>query len=355
MKILQLTSSLAIGGVTSVVSNLSHELKKFHEITIGCYKPYTNQVSIDTTGMKVVTYNAIHDFYIDVKHQQYDVIHFHVMLKTGILACVAHNASPRSVLVSHSHWSQYNKSGLVFNVYECISRYLIHRYIQIKIGCSDLAGKYLYPKDSFYTINNAINPIKFEFDPTNRAIIRESFGLTNAYVVGYVGQFNTVKNIPFLIESIRKARINNPNIVLMLVGGPMNDSVESLLKNNSWIVTAGLVNDAFRYYSAFDLFCLSSLWEGMPMVAIEAQANGLHCLLTDTITRLLNVNDHVTYLPLDSDQWADRIVDCSNHSETIRCDLISGSTFDIVVFSKHIEKLYFKGMNGDDVRCKDFD
>ena len=340
MKILQLTSSLAIGGVTSVVSNLSHELMKNHEVTIGCYKPYTDEITIDTDGLTIVRYDSITDYYWDIKHKQYDVIHFHVMLKSGVLAMIAHMVSPHTVLVCHSHWSQYNKSGLVFSCYESLSRFLIHRYIDLKLGCSDLAGQYLYPNGQFITVNNAINSEKFAFNETYRSELRMKYHLENCFVVGYVGQFNTVKNIPFLIQSVLKARESNPKIYLMLVGGPMNEVVKPYIDQYEWIISTGLVTDAYRYYSAFDCFALSSLWEGMPMVALEAQANGLWCLLSDTITRLLNIDNRILYLALDIDRWANQIAILANSEDQSRTNHVSNSIFDVKEFSKIIEQLY---------------
>lgn len=343
MKILQLTSSLAIGGVTSVVSNLSHALMHDYDVTIGCYKPNTDEITIDTDGLTIKHYSGIKDFYDDVKSSHYDVIHFHVMLKSGILALIAHLASKDTLLVTHAHSSQYNKKGLVFKVYEGMNRDLIHRYVNLKLGCSDLAGNYLYPKDEFITVNNAIDSSKFTFDPNNREVIRNQLGFTKAdFVVGYVGQFNTVKNIPFLIEAVHKARNKDPNIKLLLVGGPMNDVVKPYVEQYSWIKTTGLVTDTYRYYSAFDCFALSSLWEGMPMVALEAQANGLKCCLTDTITHLLNVDNLVEFLPLEIHSWSDKFIQLACSDLSNRSNRIQNTSFDVQVFSKRIEELYIK-------------
>ena len=345
MKILQLTSSLAIGGVTSVVSNLSHALVHDHDVTIGCYKPYTDEITIDTDGLTIKHYSGIKDFYDDVKASQYDVIHFHVMLKSGILAFIAHLASKDTLLVTHSHWSQYNKSGFVFKFYESTSRFLIHRYVDLKLGCSDLAGDYLYLKDNFITVNNAIDSSKFAFDLNNREVTRNRLDFArDDFVIGYVGQFNTVKNIPFLIEAVHKAKNKNPNIKLLLVGGPMNDVVKPYIEQYSWIKTTGLVNDTYRYYSAFDCFALSSLWEGMPMVALEAQANGLKCCLTDTITHLLNVDNSVEFLPLEIDAWSDKFIQLTCSDLSNRGNRIQNTSFDVQVFSKKIEELYIKNL-----------
>ena len=341
MKILQLTSSLSMGGVTTVVSNLANELGNEHVVTIGCYRPQTKDIFCELNNISVVFYDGIFDYIADIRKNKYDVVHFHVMLKTGLLALLTYIFSRKSLIVSHSHSSSYTKNGLLFTVYRWISLILIRLFVKVRLACSELAGQYLYPWTSFIVIHNAIDARHFSFDARAREEIRRRFDLVQNYVVGFVGQFNDVKNLPFLIDVIDIVHRSCPEIALLMVGGPINDEISRLVKEKSYIHFAGLVNDSYLYYSAFDCFCLCSLWEGMPMVAIEAQANGLHCILSDSITTEVNIDGHVDFLPLNINQWVEHIVQLKNEVDKMsRCNVAIKTEFDIKVFGSKILSLY---------------
>lgn len=217
-------------------------------------------------------------------------------------------------------------------------------------ACSRLAAEWLYadriPGKKIKIVNNAVDVRKFKFDQQKRRNIREKLGWENELVIGHVGRFSYQKNHEFLIKTFREITKMNESIRLVLIGkGPLENDIRSMAECCNLmdkVHFAGACDNVNDWLQAMDIFALPSRFEGLPIVAIEAQASGLQCILSDTITKETALTNNISFLPLDVPAWKDRILmekinekKRSQYAEQVR---LAG--YDIHEYIKTLENMY---------------
>ncbi len=258
-------------------------------------------------------------------NEQYDVIHAHTMFNSG-WAMLAGKRCKVPVRIAHSH-SICNKSSrsIVQSIYERLMRKLICRYATAFVACGNNAGEWLYGKQCFaqkgILLLNGINTDLFSFSEENRHKIREKLNWRDSFIIGHVGHLETVKNQAFLIELMPEILKRNRNAKLLLLGEGkdremLTSKIEKLgLQANALL--AGNVSNVADYLSAMDVLAFPSLYEGTPLALIEAQTNGLPCIVSDQIPRDVFLTDIIQALPLQNafSVWIDAIL-TSQHVKT---------------------------------------
>lgn len=192
---------------------------------------------------------------------------------------------------------------------------LIKRYATDLFACGEEAGRWMFGTDDFKVIRNCIDVDAYAFDRVVREDARRELGISaDAPVVGHVGRFDAVKNHSFLLDVFAELLKEMPNAVLLLAGDgslrpEMEDKARKLGIGGS-VKFLGIRSDVPRLMQAMDCFVMPSLYEGLPMVLVEAQATGLPCLISDGIPRDCDIaNGSVERESLDSgtEDWAGRI------------------------------------------------
>ena len=192
-------------------------------------------------------------------------------------------------------------------------------------------------------INNAIDLDKFKYSEKLRKEKRKELGIKDdTLVIGHIGRFVTQKNHTFLIDIFNELHKENKDSLLMLVGqGPLQyeikEKVKSLGLENS-VLFLGQRDDVNRLYQAMDVFCLPSLYEGLPVVGVEAQANGLLCILSDEMTKETKVLNSTVFLSLNktASEWANSILnDFKNYKNHDTKDEVSKYGFNIKLEQKN--------------------
>lgn len=245
-----------------------------------------------------------------------------------------------------------NSSGIKGYVMHHIGRLLYQKYIDTMISPSDLAAQYTFGKRAYKAgkvniLHNAVDMSVFKYDADERSRIRSEFGISeDTLLLGHVGRFMTQKNHGFLIEVFGEVLKKKSNSVLMLVGsGELQEEVKTkaeALGISDNIIFAGVRSDVSSVLSAMDVFVFPSLFEGMPNTVIEAQATGLLCIVSDTITKEADITDLVKYLPIDNPtDWAEYIcsLDVSERKDT-KQDFIDNK-YDIESSAKEFVELVF--------------
>lgn len=201
-----------------------------------------------------------------------------------------------------------------------LGRILYNRYVDVKIAPSDLAASYTFGKREYRSgkvsiLHNAVDLEVFYFDDVYRSIVRKELGIPDSIkVVGHVGRFAEQKNHMFLADVFKAVHDLDSNTMLLLVGdGPLRSLFEEKIKKmglSEYVVFAGVRSDVPKLLSAMDVFAFPSFYEGMPNTVIEAQATGLPCVISDTITREADITGIVEYASLewDVDAWAKLVV-----------------------------------------------
>lgn len=248
------------------------------------------------------------------REERWPIVHSHV----NALSVFPLRAAKRAgvpVRIAHSH-STAGKGEAAKNAVKFVLKRFSNVYPTHRMACSRYAGEWLFGRGAeFEVVNNAIDLSRFAFDSEARARTRAGLGLAfNQLAVGHVGRFMPQKNHRFLIEAFAELVRLRPNSVLLLAGAGEDEAAA-----RGWVAELGVVDkvrflgqrdDVGKLYQAFDAFVLPSLYEGLPLVSVEAQAAGLPCFLSDRITREVDVTGAVRFLPIDDvSAWVDALAD----------------------------------------------
>ena len=209
-------------------------------------------------------------------------------------------------IVLHSHLT--SGSGLK-KLIHIINRIWINKATNVKLACSSPAGEWMFGEKSSYTIiPNAIDINRFRFNKNNRDTFRKKNGIDDkAIILGNVGRLHPVKNQLFLVDLLDYMVRKGEDAILLLVGdGDMRSTIiqkAERLNLKDRVILIGQTNEPYLYYSVMDCLVMPSLVEGFPITLVEAQANGIPCVVSDNITKETNITGHVQYVSL-SDNYS---------------------------------------------------
>lgn len=216
-----------------------------------------------------------------------------------------------------------------------------------RLACGIAAGKHLYGKREFKVMHNAIDTESFIFNNSLRIRKREELAIKNDEIlIGHVGRFNPQKNHKFIIEVLSKAISQNPNIKAVLVGdGYLQPEIQQLVFNfglSGKISFLGNRSDVNLLLQAFDVFLMPSLYEGLPVSVIEAQAAGLPCVLSNTIDKDCDITGNIQFLSLSQpiEEWCSAIDQASRTPRRdTRADIVKAG-YDVKENLKILLPLY---------------
>lgn len=281
-------------------------------------------------------------------HTEYKIIHGHVRSTASIYLSIAKKFGLKTIAHSHNISSGKGFSALVKNVLQFPIRFKVDQLF----ACSLEAGEWLFGKKAvksskFKIIKNAIDSKKYKFDLEKRKIVRDYYQLSDKYIIGHVGRFHNQKNHEFLIDMFNIVSKVRQDAVLMLVGdGELRDSITTKINKlnlEDKVLFTGARNDVHDLMQAMDIFVFPSLFEGLGMVVIEAQASGLRCIVSDNVPNEASITKLVERIPLKQDIWSQVIIGCSEEDRTIDySEQVRAKGYDIDSNAKEIEDYYFK-------------
>lgn len=173
-------------------------------------------------------------------------------------------------------------------------------------------GKKCIKKQKALILPNAIDVNVYKINNCFRKEIRSEFSITTENVIGHIGRFNAQKNHLFLLKAFSELlRLDSNSVLLLVGGGELENKVKEYAKElgiDRKVIFAGIRSDVPKLLNGMDIFAFPSLYEGMPNVIIEAQAASLPCVISNTITKEVNISGMVKFLPIDNPRlWADTI------------------------------------------------
>lgn len=331
IKILHITEKLQAAGIENFIMNTYRDIdrdkfsfdflimrdqKEFFDDeikTLGGSKYTINRMKIKNTLMRIVAESK--DLYKFLKEKNYDVIHIHSVTPLRVLfLSVAKLAGVKS-RIYHSHSAFIvDKEKLKLPVYELFRR--LFPYVGTHFfACSEAAANWMYPKkilssnDKIEVIYNGIDTEAYKFDVSSRNRIRKELKIEDKFVLGNTGRFLEQKNQSFLINLLSKL---DSDTVLILIGeGALLNEVKRKTQQmnlSNRVFFLGVRDDVREILSAIDLYVMPSLYEGLPVSAVEAQCSGLPCLLSKNITEEIELTDSVSFLSLDTESsWIEKI------------------------------------------------
>lgn len=327
IRVAQVIGMAVNGGVESCIMNYYRHIDKTKvqfDFLVESTSNIIDKDKIEAMGGKVIIippYTKIFKYIKELKRifkeGNYDIVHSN-MNALSVFTLFAAWLAKIKVRIAHSHSTTNKKEwkkNLIKNVLRPFSKVFATDYF----ACSELAGRWLFGNRNFNKgkvtiINNAIEVEKFLFNEEVRNQMRKELNIEDKFVVGHVGRFVEQKNHTFLIDIFYEVQKEKPESVLLLIGdGPLYNVIYQKVERLGIldkVIFAGGHKHPERYYQAMDVFVLPSLYEGLPVVGIEAQANALPCLFSDTITKEILVNDnvHLVELAMDSKKWANKIL-----------------------------------------------
>lgn len=281
-------------------------------------------------------------------HPEYRVIHGHMTNTASIYLPIA-KKSGITCRIAHSH-STKGKAGLLGIVTDLLQK-PVYKHSTDFFACSEGAKGWLYPKKLIDSgkvriLANAVDAKRFRFDPAVREKTRQELGLGSSLAVVSVARFRQEKNQIFLVEVLRELVKAGQDVVFVFAGdGPCEEQVKAKVKGYGLADHArflGMRTDVPDILQGADVFVLPSLFEGMPVTAIEAQAAGLPCLVSQGLTEEMNVLDMVRYLPLEPTAWAKAIADAGQLPRQDTYEKIVAAGYDINTTAPWLQEFYIK-------------
>ena len=341
--------------------NIDKDKIQFHFL---CDEDSTNipYEEIEKMGGKVIIippYQRLFEYqkelYRIFKENNYKIVHSHISTLSVFPLRIAKKAGV-PIRIAHSH-STSNKKEWKRNLIKNILRPFSKLYANQFFACSELSGRWLFGEKAFKNgkikiINNAIDLEKFKFNKEKRNEIRKKLKIDeNIILVGHIGRFVTQKNHEFLIdvfnEIIKKRKQENFDSKLILIGqGNLKENIIEKLKYlglQDYVIFTGQTTNVSDYYNAMDIFVLPSLYEGLPVVGIEAQANGLLCEFSTDMTKETKVLNTTKFISLKetAKKWAEIILeDYKNFKRKNSFDEMTKKNFNIKEEAKKLEKYY---------------
>ena len=368
MRILQVVGGLNRGGaetwLVQVLRHLDRDRYKF-DFLVHSNEHYAYEDEVVSLGSRVIRclspgnlYRYAINFRRVLKdYGPYDCVHSHVHDFSGIvLALAALSRVPTRVAQSHSDTrSAYAKAGAPRRLYIRLMRRLIARYATTGTAVSEMAGDCLFPLNWKSSENWRVDPLGIDLEAfggdVDRSQVRRSLGIPEgALVIGHVGRFQEVKNHTFLVDIAEKFIEMQPNAVFLFIGdGPLKPAIEAKVaakRLDRSVLFLGVRTDVAKIMKgAMDALVFPSLYEGLGLVVLEAQAAGLSCLVSDTIPAEAHVpGGLVQFKSLQSPpaEWAQELVKCTTKIQGDTEPLLA--TRSLSVSLQHLCSLYEEGM-----------
>lgn len=277
--------------------------------------------------------------------------------------------------IIHAHWNTVSTIPLLLARWRGVPTRIAHAHIAktsegykgiikkmlrffLKCGanhffaCGIDAAKYLYGEQIVrerrcYILNNAIDVSRFVYNSEIRKSRRNELNITeNTSILGHVGRFSIQKNQLFLLEIFKCYHENNRDSKLILVGeGELRTEIEDkirMLHLEKDVILTGNVSDVYEWLQVFDFYVFPSLYEGLSLSVIEAQAAGLKCLCSDHIDRNSKVTDLLDFFPLEASasDWAKRLCCEKNYQRVNAEDLLTSAGYNIQEVSSRLQHFY---------------
>lgn len=284
---------------------------------------------------------ALADFF---REHPYRVVHCHLNYMSGVVLAAAKRAGV-PVRIAHAHTASM-APGWKQSVRR-LCKHLIPLTATHCFACSTEAGRAIFGKQPFSILTNAIDAVTFAPDEKLRSEVRAELGLGDAYTVMHVGRMVYAKNHEFLLDAFRELLTAAPTAKLVLIGdGELRPEIESKAAGlpAGSVLLLGSRTDIPRLLQAADVFAFPSRFEGMPVTMIEAQAAGLPCIKSDTVTNECVVTDLVQSLPIDDPKvWEDAILAARGTPRTAVLADIQRSGYDITAAAEKLTRFYLNG------------
>lgn len=286
---------------------------------------------------------------------QYQIVHQHVSSLSYIKPLQMAKKNGVKIRIIHAHSTRAENK--MHHILHRINSMSIHKIATHYFTCSDIAGKWLYgksqvPMNKVMHINNAIDISKFVFNNNIRQKVRQEYQLTNKFVIGHVGRFDLAKNHDFIVDIFHEVHKKNKSSILMLVGkgnlrNMMMQKVEGLGLSNSVRFVEGS-KEVYSLMQAMDIFLFPSIFEGLGIVLVEAQAAGLKCIVSNNVPTKIKMTQNIEFIALEEGEkfWADQVLKYDNdYTRENMTQHIKDAGYDIYQECRNLQDFYLNQLD----------
>ena len=318
-KILHVISSLEHGGTENYLLNLLKGTKNYKNYVLVYTTENKLEKQLNDLNVQVYTMsknssnkNRMKKIYEVCKKEKIDIVYSYTYYNSIFVQIAAFAAGVKK-RITHSHRTSVDRKISSLKIFIC--RFLTTIFSTDCLACSMDAWNSLFVKvKNPIVVDNAIDIDKYEYNKAKRNKLRRELNIPDDYkVIGTVGRLDENKNQKFIIDLFKEYYNKNSKSMLVIIGdGPLMDYLAASsadIKDN--VLLLGNKTNVNDYYNVFDLFMLVSISEGLPYVLIEAQANGLTCIVSDAVDKNANLNDKMKFISLNADNeaWIEAITE----------------------------------------------
>lgn len=360
IRILHIVQKMEAGGTQAFLMNLyrnidrnkiqfdflvEYEEKEFYDdeiISLGGKIFYTNfRKTLNVIKFKKTLSTILKE------HPEYKIVHIHATAIGKICTDTAKKCGVKTI-IAHTHnnnavrdWKYYPKILL---------RKLYTNGPTDFFACSEDAGRYTFKNKKFTVIYNAIDINKFLFKQEVREDFRRELNIKDKFVIGNIGRLHEQKNQSFLIDVFYEIQKKKDDAILLIVGkGPLENELKEKVSNlgiNNKVYFLGNRKDIERIYQGMDVFVLPSLFEGLGIVAIEAQVSGLPVIASTGVAKEANITDNIRNIDLNEpiDVWVEAICKAKVKNRRSIEKIVKNSKFNIKNNAKFLQEFYLKNI-----------
>lgn len=366
IRVAQIIGKWVGGGVESVIMNYYRHIDKSKiQFDFICDSdstdiPYEEIESLGGRVILVPPYQKLPKYLKELKRvfkeNSYKIVHSNIN-SLSVFPLYAAKRAKVPIRIAHSH-STTNKVEWKKNLLKSLLKPFSKTFANTYFACTEHAGRWLFGNKTFdagkvLVINNGIDVEAYTFNEKIRKEKRDELRLKDSdIVVGHIGRFMKQKNHEFLIYIFNKLHEENKNYKLVLIGqGPLQDEIEQKVKAlgiEDSVMFLGQKKDANNYYQAFDIFLFPSLYEGLGMVFVEAQASALPSFASTEVPEIARVSNKAKFISLSEplEIWTRSIKEADIKERIVDTKRIKEAGFDIVTEAKKLESIYLTKMKG---------
>lgn len=360
IKIAQVMGRMNGGGVETIIMDYFRHMdrNKIHFDFIVCsdstMTPYDEIAELGGHVIMVPPYGSVLKYIAALrkafKQDNYDIVHVNMNI-LSIFALYAAMRENVPVRITHCH-SAFSMAEGPKTALKFMLRPFSKLFATDYFSCGHMAGEWQFghramEKGIVHIIPNGIDTAAFRFDPAVRQSVRETLGINEGtFVLGHVGRFVEQKNHMFLLNIFQKVTEHEPDSILLLVGeGRLMEDVKAKaaeLHISENVRFLGQRSDVSALYQAMDVFVLPSIYEGFPIVSVEAQAAGLPCFFSDVMEEEIIFSDKAVRIKINetADTWSYNILSARRYERYSNADQISNKGYDINSCAHILEGLY---------------
>lgn len=356
IRVLQMTGSLGYAGIETMIMNVYRNIDRdqvqFDFVVCSDEGRFVDEVRERGGRIFVLPSRSRHPikyhralYKLLKENGEYDIFHCNTNSASAYVDLLAAKRAKVATRILHSHnascivkWQHYIFKPLLKSVYTD------------KFACSYAASEWMFGnRGNVSIINNGIDLTRFGFSIDRRDRIRSAMNADEKFVIGHVGSFQIRKNQRFLIDVFDKLDITDKELWLIGDGETKSDLVTYASQSESCdkIKFLGNRNDVEELMQGMDIFAFPSLFEGLAVVAIEAQAAGLKCVISDTVTDECMITDNIVRLPLNNiERWIDAIKNYANYDRKSVDESIRSAGYDVRETALWLQKFYLNKISG---------